>query len=403
MEVYILDSLLRRNAVVDRFESLIWTERFAKKGDFELEVYSTREMRALFQAGVKLSINKSFRVMTVGTIEDGVSSEGKATLKIKGSSAEAMLEGRVAASTTSTDVEGVTVKTINPTWTLTGTSPNIARQIFDSICRNGDVELSDKIPLLAVGKFYPDSTITEPVASATVELPVNTVLQVIESICDVYDMGYRLVRSHETPQMYFDIYSGNDRTTGQHVFPPIIFSPDLDNLVNTTELVSIEGEKNVAYVISKVGSLIVTPDGVDPEVAGFERRVMFVTADDIDETTEDPEAAMLLRGKEALAQNRSIRAFDGELAPNIAYRYDDLTPGAVTYSLGDIVEMRNKDGATNNMRVTEQIFVADREGERAYPTLSMNEFIMPGTWLAWDYNQVWLDLDDSDETWADQP
>jgi hypothetical protein len=41
MEVYILDSLLRRTEVVDQFESCIWTERFSEHGEFEIDIKST--------------------------------------------------------------------------------------------------------------------------------------------------------------------------------------------------------------------------------------------------------------------------------------------------------------------------------------------------------------------------
>ena len=55
--------------------------------------------------------------------------------------------------------------------------------------------------------------------------------------------------------------------------------------------------------------------------------------------------------------------------------------------------MRNSDGITNQMRVTEQIFVSDIQGERAYPTLAIDRFITPGSWFAWDYNQTWVNAD----------
>jgi hypothetical protein len=47
--------------------------------------------------------------------------------------------------------------------------------------------------------------------------------------------------------------------------------------------------------------------------------------------------------------------------------------------------------------------VSDKEGDRAYPTLTINEFITPGSWNAWDYNQVWNDLASDMQAWADQP
>lgn len=96
-------------------------------------------------------------------------------------------------------------------------------------------------------------------------------------------------------------------------------------------------------------------------------------------------AAMTQRGVEELAKNRSISAFDGEITTISPYKYNR------DYDMGDLVEMRNTDGLTNQMLVTEQIFAADETGERAYPTLTIKLFITPGSWLAWENTQVWQD------------
>jgi hypothetical protein len=64
--------------------------------------------------------------------------------------------------------------------------------------------------------------------------------------------------------------------------------------------------------------------------------------------------------------------------------------------------MRNTDGVINNMRITEQIFVSDREGERSYPTLMLNVFITTGSWLSWLNNKVWSDMGLT-EYWDNQP
>jgi hypothetical protein len=61
--------------------------------------------------------------------------------------------------------------------------------------------------------------------------------------------------------------------------------------------------------------------------------------------------------------------------------------------LGDVVEERDTGGFGNQMRVTEMIFTSDNTGEKAYPTLSINNVITPGTWSAWDQTQVWSDVD----------
>ena len=61
--------------------------------------------------------------------------------------------------------------------------------------------------------------------------------------------------------------------------------------------------------------------------------------------------------------------------------------------------MQSGNGVTNNMRVTEQIFVSDENGTRSYPTLSVDLLITPGSWLAWDANEEWAS---AVGTWSEQ-
>jgi hypothetical protein len=65
-----------------------------------------------------------------------------------------------------------------------------------------------------------------------------------------------------------------------------------------------------------------------------------------------------------------------------------------------LIEVRSTTGATDQMQVTEQIYVSDNQGERAYPTLTLYSFITPGTWAALPTDQVWVDLD-PDLDWRD--
>jgi hypothetical protein len=105
---------------------------------------------------------------------------------------------------------------------------------------------------------------------------------------------------------------------------------------------------------------------------------------------------MIRRGKEELAKNRRYIGFDGEIAQSSKYKYN------TDYRLGDFVERQNGNGGTTVMRVIEQIMISDEQGDRGYPTLAVSQFITTGSWLAWDYNQVWEDAGTT-EYWADQP
>jgi hypothetical protein len=388
MEIYTLDPLLRRDRVIDSFESLIWTERFQTHGDFELDIFSTPDSRRTFTSSTLLAMSSSNYVMMVETVEDSVNSEGKKMLKVQGRSLEAILLDRVAKNS-------LADLTTSPTWTITDQPADVARKIFHDICVTGILDTQDIIPFINEGTFLAASTITEPVDPVTVDLEPMTVYDAIAQLCGVWNLGFRMLREYDQSKLWFDIYSGSNRTTSQSTLTPVVFAPGLDNLQNTKELTTIENAKNVAYVFSPAGFEMVYPEDVDPDVEGLERRVLVVNANDITSDNPDVSAALIQRGKEELSKQRIYQAFDGEISQNSSYKY------GVHYNLGDLVEIRNEDGVTNSMRVAEQIFVSDREGERAYPTLTLNIFINTGSWLSWLSNKMWSEL--GSEEWADQP
>jgi hypothetical protein len=390
MELYTLDSLFRRTGfVVENYESLIWTERYADVGDFELVMPSSLANKNRFPPGTKLGLSESKRVMEIETVGDEDKDGGK-LLTFKGPSLESILDQRIARAAMS-DIP------TDPTWSLSGTPAAIARKIFHDICVTGILDVSDVIPNIYETNPFTVDTIAEPTGSLDLSIEPQSVLSAIKQLCDQYGMGFRLAKNLDESQLYFNIYMGSDRTSRQTTVPAVIFSPGLDNLNNTSEVKSISSYKNVAYVFGQTGYAVVYPEGVDPAtVTGLDRRVLMVNASDIDDLDPPTLAANLhQRGLDELAKNRQVSAFDGEISQHSSYLYGR------DYNLGDLVELQNSTGSSDDMRVTEQIFVSDREGERRYPTLTLNQYIQPGTWAAWDFGQVWQDLG-ATEYWADQ-
>jgi hypothetical protein len=384
MEVYILDNQLRRTEVVDRFESLIWTERYTAYGDFELVTHSTLPNRSLFPKGTRLALNESERVMVVETIENKLDPDGKAILSLSGRSIESILQDRVA-----TDSWGNL--TTNPNWKLTGAPAFIARTIFNTICRDGLLSTADKIPFLEAVITNQQYTQPEPTGSITVELEHQSVYTAIKDICEAYGLGFYLVRVGDTSKLRFRVFTGNDRGLFQDDFPPVVFSHELGNMENISELQSIENFKNVAYVFAKNGVATVYAPGWDANSAtGFNRRVIQVKHDG-DETGTALTTILNQKGYDALAQARDVFAFDGEIPQRGSYKYGR------DYFLGDIVELRNVDNITSRMRVTEQIFASDAEGDKSYPTLSVELTATPGTWAAENEPATWSEQTD---TWS---
>lgn len=384
MEVYVLDDSLRRTAVIDLFESCIWTDRFAAKGDFELVIPSVNQYRRLLVPGTQLALNESDRIMTVETADVKTDAEGRTLLTATGSSLENIMDDRIATN-------GTSHLTANDKWVINGTPGGVARYIFDQICRLDILNVNDKIPFIQTGALYPAGSIGESSQVSAYEIPRQSVYKAVKDICDMYDLGFRLVRDGDKSKLYFEVYSGDNRTTQQTTLPPVIFSPEMDNLQNVSEMDSISGSKNIAYVYSKVSSLTVYGAGADANTTGFDRRVVHVDALDVPGPAGAAHTALLLqKGQEALAAYRPLSAIDGEINHYSKYKY------MRDYRLGDLVEMRSSSGSTNFMRVTEQIFVSDVQGDRSYPTLTMNRFISLDSWDSWG-NETWDE--GSDETW----
>jgi ReqiPepy6 Gp37-like protein len=393
VEVYTLDPLLRRAELFENFESLIWTERYKQYGDFEMHIASTYRARSLLKAETLLALDRSRRVMKIQSVEDGNDSENRRMLIVKGRSLETLMYDRVAK-------ESLSDLTTSPKWTITGlTATEVARKIFHDICVTGILSPYDVVPFIYEGTFAEASNIPEPLDLVTVDIEPTTVYDAIVQLADIWDFGFRILRQGDMSKLWFDIYMGSDRTTGQTVLPAVVFSPQLDNLQDTKELVTTEGAKNVAYVYSPNGFQMVYADGVDTDVDGFERRVLVVDANDITDEAypipADLTAALIQRGVNELAKARTYQAFDGEISQASQYK-----PGR-DYNLGDLVEMRNSDGATNQMKVTEIIYASDSQGERSYPTLTINQYINTGSWLSWLNNKMWVEM--GPEEWADQP
>lgn len=391
MELLILDSLYRRIDVVDEYESFIWSERVSSEGDFELHTIPNKKNRDLFTRGTKIALHESYRVMVVDTVTESTNDEGVRTLVVKGYSLESILKQRAALA-------ALMDLTTNPNWVLTGTPKVVATKLFHDICVTGTVHSGDIIAGVSEVNIFPADTIPAPTDTIAYVVSPTTLYEATKTLCDTYNMGFRLVRDHDTTLLYYDVYMGCDRTTQQTTLPAVVFGPDLENLHDISKVESWAPYKNVAYVISPVGHEVVYPDDVNPTVAGFERRVLLVKADDITSTTPATATAqMITRGRQELAKNRSFVLMDGEVAQTSAYVY------GTDYNLGDWVTQEDGEGGTAQMRVTEQIFASDAQGDRSYPTLALTEIVTPGSWLARDPTEEWVDLNADSQTWGDQP
>jgi hypothetical protein len=385
LECFTLDDSLRRNQMVEGYESFIWTERYQVSGDFQFVMKSTPQSRSLLAPGTWLGLNVSKYVMIVDTVKDEIdATDGSRNITVTGKSLENMFGDRVA-------MPAISDTTTNPNWVVTGTPGNVIRYMVDQICVVCILDEHDTIPFYRMGSLLPPGNISEPTDSVTITAQPDTLYNTITQIANTYGLGFRLIRNGDAGEIYFEVYMGNDLTSNQTILNPVIFDPNLDNLQGITQLSSSAQVKTVAYVYATNGSAVVYAVGADPNATGSDRRVLIVNSSNDADASDALTAALQQEGLMALAAQTLVYSFDGELTPSVPYTY------GVDYNLGDLVEERNSDGYGNMVVVTEQIFSSDNTGQKSYPTLTLVQTITPGTWESWDSNQAWSDVDPSVE------
>ena len=372
MDIYVLDEEFKDLDVLDTYDSMIWTERYSEFGDFEIVLSGSKARR--LNRWTALGIRESKRVMIVETIDE----PGDGTIKYTGRSLESLMDSRVnlpaniASGAKSTPV------------TKNDTPQNIAKFFFESVCRTNTLIPADNLSFVAAGDLFANGNIPRPTDSVAYQYSEESLYSAIKAVCDPFNLGFVLGRNHGSPTCRFQVYTGSDRTGWQTTYPAVILSTELDTLEDPQMITSAANYRNVAYVFAENGSRIVYADGSDDSTAGFDRRVMFVSATDITlPAGAELNAALNLKGKQALAEQRFVTAFDGKIPDYNPYVY------GVDYNLGDYVERRDTRGFASKMLVTEQIFVSDANGDRSYPTLQTLDLVTPGSWRAWSRTGVW--------------
>lgn len=395
-EWFTLDSQLKRDQVIQGFQSFIWTERYNTAGEFQIVTKSTFSNRKLLADGTWIGKKGSTYVMRIDTVTDQVDDSGTRNLTVSGKSLEILLDDRIAAVVTTTTDPGppiVTTTTLTD-WLATGSPGAIARDLFNRICVVGVLDVHDSIPFYTFGTLLPPGNLTEPTDIISLDAAPATVYSTLTQLCNTYSLGFRFVRNGDMGQIYFEVYVGNDRTASQSTLSPVIFDENLNNLVDVSQLTSSAVFKTVAYVYASNGYEIVYAPTADHSASGDARRVLLVNSSNSLPAGTDLTAALQQEGQIALAAQREIYAFDGKIPAHIPYVYGR------DYGLGDLVEERNADGFGGLMLVTEHISSSDATGDTEYPTLVVSTVITPNSWLNFEGDNVWNDIP-ATVHWAD--
>lgn len=346
MELFTINSAnnYRRGALIENFESFIWTDRYSAFGDLTLVAQPTLAMRSLLAPDTLVGFDESDRVMKIDSAVRAEDNDGVDKLTIKGKSLEYVLDGRAAK------------RLLTPaTWDITGTIGSIIAEMVNGVCvQPGGISDNDIIPNLSVSYLIGET------ASYTISVKAGTLYERVKEICDSFNYGFRITVTPGTNTLWFVVYPGIDRTD----VGGVAFSEDLENLSQSSYLVSKENYNTTAYVFSNNGSRVVNATGT-AAISGLNRKVILVDATDITTVAgAELDAALDQRGRDSLSAHQVSTLFDGTTNPTGMYRYN------VHYFLGDIVALIGDYNVRQPMRVTEHIWSYDTTGYNSYPTLA---------------------------------
>lgn len=342
MELYVLDREFVPLDLIDTYISFIWTERYSAYGDFTLDLPANEQTFRAFDPGRYLHLPESARLMQIQSVRRTRDHTGISILKVSGKSIESFFQDRVVIHN-STDG-----------WRNSGWGASLATALVRRICIDGtETSVRDRIPNLEfespldLGGYH------------EVQFQDKNLYDSIKELCDLDDLGFRLLFRPDEQRLVFRVYAGVDRTEDNSV----VFSPNLDNFMNVSYFRSDENFKNVAYVShdDRAAILIVYRSGHE-EASGISRRIMTVNANDIEAPTN---MELRHRGRQELAKHNREFLFDGEIE---AARTNAFVYGR-DYGLGDIVQVDDDRNVYEKARVTEYIRSFDNDGLRAYPTL----------------------------------
>lgn len=358
-----LDSKFYVKDIVDGVDTLIFTERYDKNGDFVLKTGEIDLVRNALPCGSLFSVQESKECMIVEshTIEED--EQGVTTLTVEGRTFETFFENRPARSYIGNlAVLNVDLGTKDQgnNWTLTGmNSAELIKYLIDywaTIDRapgegwSGIIIPNYRVSIGSVGSL----------ADRKFTVALGNIYERVLELMALDTLGIRNIRpvaEDGLGPLVTQIYNGIDRRDS------ITLSVRRGHLTKTKYFETIRDYKNVVAAYSFYNW---STYGDGNEHDGLDLRIGVLDKSDI--KSKDPHYDItdyeLLNppAKKYLRDHRKRKLFDGSVLPTSDYIYGKH------YNLGDLVTLEDQYRRKYGAQATEYIRTMGPDGENAYPT-----------------------------------
>lgn len=392
MDILLLNKNFETVRIIDRYTSLVWTERYGKNGDFSMELraedfrlYGIRPGNLLWRKDMK-------SIMVIQYIRLKTDETDAAAIILKGESIECYLDRRVPGYTTTFD----------------GT---VVRVVIETLLKENFIESKDEVRKvdLTMAEFPADADTD----TYTITLRGESVGEIIRSICETYGYGYELKHLADGKSFRFRLYKGTDRSWAQDDRSWRVFSPEFNNLLSS-EFAYDDSEVATGFVIcGEAESQTINPSTGqvyywpqvwvvtdEKEATGWDRKEKFIDGSGISRWqgdyifgTFDPKpqedvthgwkklpeniyrSLLLQKTEEQRSKQEDVLKFEAVGDTNVQWHINE------DVFLGDIVQVVNEYGVRARCRITAITWSHDVNGIKFYPTFETMEGDESIEWL----------------------
>jgi hypothetical protein len=347
MELFVLNADFESIAVIDTYESMIWTDRYNAYGDFEIYFAMDENLLEYIKEDYYLWLKDSEHSMIIEDIKIDADTEEGNRLIVTGRSLESILERRII-------------------WGQRIFSGNLQNAI--QIMLNENI-ITPSVADRKIANFIFVPSTDSKITSLTIDNQYtgDDLYTVIKGLCEENNIGFKIVLTDDN-QFAFSLYAGADRSYDQTENPYVVFSPNFENIINSNYFSSKAGYRNVTLVAGE-GEGASRKTTVVGSASGLDRRELFTDARDISSDTEDGTlsdaeyiAQLRTKGLKNLADHMITTAFEGEVEVTRLFKYGE------DFFIGDIVQIANEYGNENSAYISELIISNSDEGLSIYPT-----------------------------------
>lgn len=350
MELTLLNTSLDAVAIIDEYESMIWTDRYYEHGDFELYSPVTTRILDVFKQDYYLLNRSSEHVMIIEKLLIKTDVEDGNRIQITGRSLESILKRRIV-------------------WKQRSYNGNLQNGIKTLLTEN---IIAPSDPARKIDNFIFEASSDPRITALKLDAQYtgDELYDVISKLCKEHGLGFKITLNGNK-QFVFKLYMGSDRSYDQTENPYVVFSPKFENIVNSNYIESKSALKNVT-LIGGEGEGTARRYTTIGNASGLNRRELFTDARDISSTLEDEttlteaeyNALLRQRGSEHLSEYPDITSFEGEIEATMMFVYQE------DFFNGDIVQIANEYGHETKTRIVEMTTSENERGTSVYPTFS---------------------------------